>query len=191
MSSSTLEQLLFKTLENGSDSWVAVCVGCAEGTRTADGRRTVAYHGHRDPANNARNQGSFSFQGTAANPEEADRKQIDKFKSVLIPVFIKAFKDFHLSDRQILELWLIACDCFVQSEIACIGEKGFIDLASAGCRSGKGGFLEWRYQAYFDPKTGKLDAPGFGNNPDRLKADQLRRIGEVSGALAPHLGAIA
>jgi hypothetical protein len=188
---SDLETLLLKTLENGSDSWVAVAVGCAEGTRTAHGRRTAAYHGHRDPGNNAHNQGSFSFQGTAANPEEADRKQIDKFKSILMPRFIKAFKDFHLSDRQILELWLIACDCFVQSEIACIGRKGFIDLASAGCRRGKGGFLEWRYQAYFDPKTGKLDAPGFGNNPDRLKADQLRRIGEVSGALAPHLGAIA
>jgi hypothetical protein len=186
-----LEKLLLKTLENGSDSWVAVAVGCAEGTRTVDGRRTAAYFGHQDPGNNAHNQGSFSFQGKALNPEDADAKQIFKFKSILLPRFIKAFADFHLPDRQILELWLIACDCFVQSEVACLGEKGFIDLAVAGLRNGKRNYLEWRYKAYYDPKTGKLDAPGFGNDPGRLKADQLRRIGAVSEALAPHLGAIA
>jgi hypothetical protein len=186
-----LEQLLLKTLENGSDSWVAVAIGCAEGTRTIDGRRTAAYFGHTDPGNNAHNLGSFSFQGKVANPEEADTKQIDKFKSVLMPRFVKDFKDFHLADRQILELWLIACDSFVQSEVACIGEKGFIDLAVAGLRKGQNNYLDWRYQAYFDPKTNKLDAPGFGNNPDRLKADQRRRLEAVVTAIAPHLGAIA
>jgi hypothetical protein len=39
--------------------------------------------------------------------------------------------------------------------------------------------LDWRVAAYHDPVTEKLDAPGFGNNLERLIADQSRRTQAV------------
>jgi hypothetical protein len=179
-----LEALLLKTFEGGSNSLVAIAVGTAEGTRTPDGSFTGAWWGHKDPGNKARNQGSFSYQGIAGSPREADLLQIAKLKTVLLPKFLKAFHDRTLSPERFQELWVLVCDCFVQSEVACIGEKGFLDLVRFVADGDIAEFVECRVQAYFDPKTQKLDAPGFGNNLQRLRADQKRRANAVFNALA-------
>lgn len=170
-------------LSGGSDSEIAIAVGCAEGTRTKDGSKTPAWDGHEDPGNGARNQGSFSYQGPASSATDADRKQIEKFRTILLPRFLELFGGQALTRVQYRILWAIACDCFTQSEIACIGEKGFLELAAQQTSIAE--LVECRYQAYFDPKTGKLDAPGFGNSPTRLRADQERRTEAVLRAIAP------
>jgi hypothetical protein len=51
--SPSLESLLLKTLEGGSNSLVAIAIGTAEGTRTPIGSYTGAWWGHTDPGNGA------------------------------------------------------------------------------------------------------------------------------------------
>jgi hypothetical protein len=182
MNSTALEQTLLGMLSGGSDSAIAIAVGTAEGTRTPDGRVTAAYAGHTDPGNGARNQGSFSYQGVADSPQAADLRQIEKFKAVLLPKFLKLFKE---NSPEVRALWAIACDCFVQSEVACTAEDGFLDQISAFTfEFNPPSIIEARYQAYFDPATGKLDASGFGNDPTRLRADQQRRTDAVLSVFA-------
>jgi hypothetical protein len=180
----SLETILLETLDGGSNSLVAIAVGTAEGTRTPIGSYTGAWWGHTDPGNGAQNQGSFSYQGIAGSPREADLLQIAKLKAVLLPKFLKAFHDLALPPERFKELWVLACDCFVQSELACIGDKGFLDLVSFVGDGDADEFINCRVNAYYDPKTDKLDAPGFGNNPQRLHNDQKRRTEAVLRALA-------
>jgi hypothetical protein len=168
----TLEQLLLSMLAGGSDSEMAIAVGCAEGTRTKRGDRTKAWYGHTDPGNGARNLGSFSYQHDAADPEEADLKQIEKLKTILLPRFLKAGLICRVH-------FAIACDVFTQSEAAGLARGGVLEqLKAMPCD-----LISARVKAYFDPTTGKLDAPGFGNNIERLKADQVRRTSAVLGAI--------
>lgn len=178
-------------LSGGSSSIIAIAVGCAENTRTKDGKFTAAWDGHEDPGNGARNQGSFSYQGPASSATDADRKQIEKFRTILLPRFLELFGGQALTRVQSRILWAIACDCFTQSELACTGQGGFLDQLKKYIKepaivykSQLDWFVEWRYQAYFDPKTEQLDAPGFGNNPTRLRADQERRTKAVLEAIA-------
>jgi hypothetical protein len=184
----TLQQNLLYMLSGGTNSLIAIAVGTAEGTRSPDGRFTAAYYGHTDPGNGARNQGSFSYQGQANSPQEADVKQIEKFKTVLLSAYLKALgdrTDINLKTHR--QLWAIACDCFTQSEVATIGEKGFLELAKEGFEER---FVQlyqeirrWRYLSYFDPVTGRLDAPGFNNELPRLRRDQERRTEAVLRAI--------
>jgi hypothetical protein len=175
-----LEQELLSMLEGGTSSIIAIAVGCAEGTRTPDGGFTAAYHGHTDPGNGARNQGSFSYQGQATNPPNADWKQIEKFKAVLLPRFLKEFGIAPIGRTELKALWAIACDVFTQSEVACLGKDGFLDrIAAFTFEFSIPEINTVRYESYFDPKTSKLDAPGFGNDPARLRADQERRTKAV------------
>jgi hypothetical protein len=176
-----LRSQLLALLQGGSDSIVAIAVGCAEGTRTADGGKTAAWYGHTDPGNGPKNQGSFSYQHEAKSPEDADILQIQKFTDDLLPQFLANLNPAHLPDKGIQQLFLIACDVYTQSELACTGRGGFlwhfrsiplktrVDLT----------VIDWRVESYFDPDTLKLNAPGFGNSLERLKADQARRTESV------------
>jgi hypothetical protein len=176
-----LRSQLLALLQGGSDSIVAIAVGCAEGTRTADGGKTAAWYGHTDPGNGAKNQGSFSYQHEAKSPEDADILQIQKLTDVLLPQFLVNVDAVNLPEKGMLQLFLIACDVYTQSELACTGRGGFlwhfrsiplktrVDLT----------VIDWRVESYFDLDTLKLDAPGFGNNLERLKADQARRTEAV------------
>jgi hypothetical protein len=90
---------------------------------------------------------------------------------------------------EIKMLFLCACDVYTQSETACLARGGFLDQVAAN-----GNYtptisvvIDWRVQAYYDPETGKLDAPGFGNDPVRLRQDQSRRI-EAIDLAAKKLG---
>jgi hypothetical protein len=173
-----MEAELLKLLDGGVDSPVAICVGVSEGTRTPDGRKTAAWNGHTDPGNQAQNQGSFSYQHSAASPKDADLQQIKKLKDVLLPKFLKILPRLKTrTDDEIKRLFLCVCDCFTQSEAACTAKGGFLDQISAN-----GNYpptidrvTDWRVQSYYDPHTGELDAPGFLNNIETLTADQARR----------------
>jgi len=179
-------------LEGGSDSIIAIAVGCAEGTRTADGGFTNAYFGHTDPGNGAQNQGSFSYQHPANSPAMADKMQLQKIKYDLLPKFEAAVTKGQILPLEQTRLFAIACDVFTQSELACLGKGGFLGqmqgnflvaTATDGCLDVQR-VIDWRVNAYYDPATGELDAPGFGNNLGRLIADQERRTKAVLRAIA-------
>jgi hypothetical protein len=163
-----LSQALLEMLSGGSDSLIAIAVGCAEGTRTPDGGKTKAWYGHVDPGNGANNQGSFSYQHPAKSPVEADLRQIEKLKNVLLPTFLGAGLICRTH-------FAIACDLFTQSELACMGDGGLLEQL----RESPNDLVGARVRSYYDPKTGKLDAPGFGDDLARLRADQERRTKAV------------
>lgn len=78
---------------------------------------------------------------------------------------------------------MIACDVYTQSEAACLLEGGFLDqlknnMPASGVLNVET-LTKMRVNSYYDPKTGKLDAPGFGNNTGRVQADQKRRTEAV------------
>jgi hypothetical protein len=178
-----LEAELLKLLEGGVDSPVAICVGTSEGTRTPDGRKTAAWAGHVDPGNGAHNQGSFSYQHSAASPKDADLQQIKKLRDVLLPKFLKALPNGWLKEKSHFQiLFLVAADLFTQSEIACISKGGFLDHFKIQDIFPPTKLIQWRVMSYIDPTTGELDAPGFSNNLERLKADQRRRTEAVIDA---------
>ena len=182
-SGGNVEAELLTLLEGGVDSPVAIAVGTSEGTRTPDARFTSAWYGHTDPGNGKRNQGSFSYQHSAESPKAADMQQLKKIKDVLLPKFRRILpKLSHRSATEIKLLFLVACDLYTQSEEACTANGGFLEqLAVNGDTYAPNltNLIVWRVQSYIDPKTGKLDAPGFNNDPVKTREDQQRRTEAV------------
>jgi hypothetical protein len=180
-----IESQLLDLLSGGVDSPVAIAIGTSEGTRTPDGGKTTAWASHADPGNGARNQGSFSYQHSAGTPEDADAFQIQKFRLTLLPKFLKILPRLkQRTTQEIKFLFLCACDVYTQSEAACLAEGGFLDqiFVNANYSATIGNIADWRLQSYYDPETGKLDAPGFGNHSGRLLLDQKRRCEAVQSA---------
>lgn len=147
----------------------AIAVGVAEGTRTPDGGVTSAYKGHTDPGNAAPNVGTFSCQpGTCSSrtPREADAELLTKR---LQPALSKAV--IARPDLTRLEAWVYA-DMLVQAPLA--GEAWLKDYNTADRSRGLDGIVDARVRAFHNP-AGQLEAPGFGNDIARLRADQMRR----------------
>jgi hypothetical protein len=159
-----------------------VAVGFSEGNWAISGKRLGPYFGHTDPGNHKTNRGSFSYQHVMESPEDADKKQIEKFKTVLLPLFLKVLPRINGSPKI---LWAIACDVFVQSEDACIPEGGFLDqlFANGNYVPTISKIVDWRVQSYFEPATGELNAPGFGNSLERLREDQRRKTDAIFAVL--------
>src|SRR5262249_12817678 len=61
------------------DSGLAVPIGVVEGNRNPNGTTTKNYEGHPDPKSGY-NIGTFSYQGKASGPRQADAKQLEEFK---------------------------------------------------------------------------------------------------------------
>ena len=179
-----LEAELLKLLDGGSDSIVAIAVGTSEGTRTPDGRFTAAWYEHTDPGNGRRNQGSFSYKHSAESPKAADMQQLKKIRDVLLPKFLKPVQAVNLPTGGLKQLFLVACDVYTQSEVACTGRGGFLQQLRGipPYQVATDTIIDWRVAAYHDPETGQLDAPGFGNNLERLRDDQQRRTEAVLDA---------
>lgn len=169
--------------EGGSDSTVARVIGISEGTRTESGGFTDAYGGHTDPGNAAHNMGSFSYQGGASSPEAADAAWLSQLRDVL-PQFVNEAKAAGLdpNDPRLLFNFL---DLYTQSPAAATAVGGFLDqlptIASQGVSDES--ILNARVQSYYDP-SGRLDAPGLGNDPNRVRADQSRRLQAVNSGLS-------
>lgn len=172
----------------GSNSPIAQVIGVSEGTRTPGGGFTNAYGGHTDPGNAAHNMGSFSYQGGASSPEQADVTWLNELRGVL-PDFVSAAKAAGLdpNDPRLLMNFL---DLYTQSPLAATASGGFLDQLPriAGLGVSDASIVEARWMSYRDPSTGQIDAPGFGNNPDRLLADQQRRVAAVEQGISATFG---
>ena len=158
-----------------------VAIGINEGTRTAGGGTTSAYRGHTDPGDQAANRGTFSYApsrfGTDPNmtPEEADAAYMpnltaakDKYAPILKQFgYQEGTQDYAIAMFNILDLTVqapAAVDDFVNT--------GLKNLA--GMRLDADSIGDARAYAFYNPQ-GALDAPGFGNNFERLRADQKAR----------------
>lgn len=158
-----------------------VAIGINEGTRTAGGGTTSAYRGHTDPGDQAANRGTFSYApsrfGTDPNmtPEEADAAYMpnltaaqSKYAPILKQLgYQEGTQDYAIAMFNILDLTVqapAAVDDFVNN--------GLKNLA--GMRLDADSIGDARAYAFYTPQ-GNLDAPGFGNNFERLRADQKAR----------------
>ncbi|GAB4373597.1 MAG: hypothetical protein Kow00121_17000 [Elainellaceae cyanobacterium] len=174
-----------------SESLVAVAVGSAEGTRTPDGGRNSAYHGHVDPGNGVWNLGSFSYQHGADSPEQADAKQLARLRSQAETILQKAAsKGIELT----LEEKLNGIDLANQAPKAALDQQGYIDWLAEARKQGLTGsdaILWARVQSFIDPYTKTWDAPGLGNSEDRITHDQERRMLQIAKAIATYLQNVA
>jgi hypothetical protein len=153
-----------------SDQDLTCAIGAAEGTRSpADCSKTDAYEGHIDPGNGAQNQGTFSYQHEAKNPEDADAKQLARLREVEQQAISSAANEgISLSKIEILSV----LDQYNQAPEAALGSNGTLDR-----------IIEARAESYKNPETGRLDAPGLGNDMTQVRADQARRTGAIAQAL--------
>lgn len=178
--------------EGGSDSLVAKAVGSAEGTRTPDGGKTWAYHGHVDPGNGAWNMGSFSYQHGATSPDDADRRQLIRLRSqydIIQKQYDSVQQAASTGLRFGLEEQLNGIDLANQAPLAALDRGGYIDRlrqAYAQGLSGSEAVLHARTYAYINPHTNQWDAPGLGNTFDSINRDQARRQDAIYEAIQSH-----
>lgn len=176
----TLEQA--QALFASTDSVGAIAIGMAEGTRTLEGDKTSFWKSHLDPANQAVNQGTFSWQGSAISAEDADQQAIYHIQNTVIPSLLE-----HGAQQGIVfdpELLIQGVDLWIQSPAA--GTEFVTNLRKCHDANTQETdlILCARVQSYYDSRTGKLDASGFNNNRVLLAQDQLRRIRSIEQAVA-------
>ena len=172
-----------------ADSLVARAVGSAEGTRTPDGKRTLAYYGHVDPGNRAWNQGTFSYQHGAGSPEEADQKQLERLKSQAQVLHrLASLKALNLTLEEVLN----GIDLANQAPISAL-DRGYLDWLSDAKKMGLQGqeAIVWaRTRSFLDPDTGRWNAPGLGNSVQTITQDQTRRQQAIAWAIAVNRPAV-
>ncbi len=171
--------------EGGSNSIVARTVGHAEGTRSVDGSKTLAYYGHVDPGNGAWNLGSFSYQHCDASctPDEADDRQLRQLRSQSRVLAQRAGSN---GIRLTLEEKLNGIDLANQAPLAALDQGGYIDWLRAAHQKGLTGsnaVLWARTYSFLNPRTQTWDAPGLGNRYDSIAYDQERRRAAIASAL--------
>ena len=161
---------LNKELES-PDSRLSVAIGVAEGTRTPDGKHTAAYNGHTDPVKGY-NVGTFSYQGKAGSPAQADWQQLRDLKSAQ-PAFENACRKAGLDPSEPL-LAGTFFDLYNQAPKAATGKGGLLDQLPALAKKGitPENLAQARYNSFYDPDKGKFDT---GMSLSKLKADQTRR----------------
>jgi hypothetical protein len=159
-----------------------VAIGINEGTRTAGGGTTSAYAGHSDPGDQAANRGTFSYApsrfGTDPNmtPEQADAAYMprlveanNKYAPILQQMgYREGTQEYAVAMFNIMDLTVqapAAVDDFVNT--------GLRNLAGQPLNADNVGNA--RAYAFFNPSTGQLEASGFNNDFERLRADQRAR----------------
>ncbi|HLL06214.1 MAG TPA: peptidoglycan-binding domain-containing protein [Myxococcaceae bacterium] len=166
------------------NSLISRAIGHSEGTRSLDGGKTNAYYGHTDPGNGVRNQGTFSYQHGAASPEAADQAQLARFRQQQ-PGYEAAARAAGLDPANPL-LAATFFDLYTQAPLAATGRGGLLDqlpqLAAKGLT--RENLIEARVQSYYNPDTGRLDAPGLGNTESGVRRDQARRTDALMAVLA-------
>ncbi|MCD8487928.1 MAG: hypothetical protein LRZ84_14625 [Desertifilum sp.] len=161
----------------------AIAIGAAEGTMTPDGTKTQHYEFHFDPGNGEPNTGMFSCQnayctenGRRLPPEEADKRQLSRIRKFAERLEATAqSKNLELGAVDIVA----GADLFNQSELAGHDYLDRLKQCRSEGKTGTDAVLCARERAYIDPQTGRLDAPGLGNDPGRVRQDQKRRIDEI------------
>jgi hypothetical protein len=169
---------------------VARAVGHAEGTRTAEGGKTRAYHGHVDPGNGVWNLGSFSFQHCreiyyrCSTPEAADTHQLRRLQAQAQQLQQRA--DW-LGIDLTLEQKLNGIDLANQAPAAALGNPGYVEWLKQAEEKGMtgGDAILWaRVLAYWDPGQKRWNAPGLGNSEPTITHDQNRRMTAIARALS-------
>ena len=155
-----------------------VMVGVAEGTRTASGGYTKAYYGHKDMGDGNWNRGTVSGgRGTSASPQMVDQRWMGTLTNVQQrmrgPLIVHGLQPGTAGFNRVM---FNLIDLTVQSPAAArdfagkliqMKQKGWTVEAIAKARA----------DSFINPETGRLDAPGFGNNYQRLFKDQRSRAG--------------
>lgn len=153
-----------------------VAIGINEGTRTANGGYTKAYHGHRDPGNGAWNVGTVSGQ-QGGSPQTSDQRWagiLTQTSASVVPILVRAglsrnSAGFHRVLFNVLDLKVqapAAVTDFVKRLPQVINQGVTIEAIAKA-----------RADSFINPATGRLEAAGFGNNYQRLLADQRSRAG--------------
>lgn len=179
-SSPTLQSLF----REGPQSLAARAVGSAEGTRTPEGRYTLAYYGHIDPGNGAWNLGSFSYQHGAATPEVADHLQLQRLRdqAETLQALAQA-KEMQLTLGELLN----GIDLANQAPRAALDRGGYIDWLHHAQQMGleEEAAIAWaRTRSFLDPDSGRWNAPGLNNDVRTISADQERRQQAIARAVA-------
>ena len=155
-----------------------VAIGIAEGTRTPSGGFTKAYYGHTDPGDGNLNRGTVSGgRNGGGSPEQIDRQWMGILTSVsatMAPVLQRLglspnSQGWNRVMFNVLDLRVqapAALQTFV-SKLPQVKSQGLTVEAIAKARA----------DSFFNPRTGTLEAGGFGNNYSRLFADQRSRAG--------------
>lgn len=155
-----------------------VMVGVAEGTRTASGGYTKAYYGHPDPGDGNWNRGTVSGgRGTNQSPQMVDREWMGRLTNVQQrmrgPLIVHGLQPGTAGYNRVM---FNLIDLTVQSPAAARDFAGkLIQMKNAGWTVEA--IAKARADSYISPTTGRLDAPGFGNNYQRLFKDQRSRAG--------------
>lgn len=163
-----------QSIENAIKQHAKKAIGYAEGNLDIYGNPTNNYYGHTDPGNNRRNLGAFSYQGYARSAEEAD--------AIWLNILLKEIPNrldrilIHFEEKDRLAVILNVCDLYTQAPAAVVDKGGLIEIISNKYTYSDKEMIEWRVQSFYDPVTKKLMAAGFGNNPNRLRQDQKRRV---------------
>lgn len=169
----------------GADSIVTRTVGHAEGTRTADGQKTLAYSGHVDPGNAHWNIGSFSYQhcDKTCTPEVADDRQLARLRRQTTVIQQRAAAN---NITLTLEEALNGIDLANQAPLAALEPGGYVDqlkIARQRGHTGSDAVLYARTWSFRNPQTQAWDAPGLGNRYESISHDQDRRLSAIAQAL--------
>lgn len=158
----------------------SIAIGAAEGTRTVTGEKTAIYWGHFDPANRARNQGTFSYQHEASGPKDADWKQLKRIHGYIEEIQEQAAE--HGIFLSTLEL-VAGVDLANQAPATIEDYVQHLHYCQRQGLQGAEAVLKARMQSFVNPKTNRLEAGGLGNSWETLKADQSRRLKEIQNTL--------
>ena len=155
-----------------------VMIGVAEGTRTPSGGYTQAYYGHRDPGDGNYNRGTVSGgRNSGASPGMVDVKWMGTLTNVqqrMRPQLIKM--GLEPGTQGYNRVMFNIMDLTVQSPAAAQDFAGkLFEMRESDWTIES--IAKARADSYINPATGRLDAPGFGNNYQNLIKDQRSRAG--------------
>ena len=158
-----------------------IAIGISEGTRTANGGYTKNWSGHGDPGDKNTNVGTISFSaarfGYSLTPAQADLKYSQMMTNTVLkmtPVLQRL--GLKRNSQGFNRVMYNILDLEIQSPLAA---KDFIYKLGAVKRGSFSieAIAKQRAESFRSPTTGRLDAPGFGNNYSRLLKDQRARAG--------------
>ena len=155
-----------------------VMIGVAEGTRTPSGGYTQAYYGHKDPGDGNYNRGTVSGgRNSGASPGMVDVKWMGTLTNVqqrMRPQLIKM--GLEPGTQGYNRVMFNIMDLTVQSPAAAQDFAGkLFEMRESNWTIES--IAKARADSYINPATGRLDAPGFGNNYQNLIKDQRSRAG--------------
>ena len=154
----------------------SIAIGIAEGTRTPSGGMTKAYYGHTDPGNGASNAGTYSAQ-QGMPPGQADAYWNGKLTQTQMRVSpLLEAAGIKRGTQGYNRLMFNVLDLSVQAPAAL---PDFLYKIPEILRGGLTveAIAKARSDSFYNPRSKRLDAPGFGNNYQRLFRDQRSRAG--------------